>query len=466
MVIGEILQRFIKSSPVTVMSRAVLEFSFPDEVLDRLFQQSADRQYEDKLLFSTVVKAMSLVVSRSRPSVRQAYLAMREEFTVSLQALYDKMHHTEPAVCDALVRESFLRMQPLRRKVQADHKRLFPGYVTKILDGAHLGATQHRLQPTRVLNSAPLPGQALVVLEPDDRLISHAFACEDAYAQERSLLDAVLATLERKDLMIADRNFCTTGFLFGLARRGAAFIIRQHASTLSGKKLLGKRKHLGRSERGEIYEQRLWIIDPLTGEELVLRRVTIELDEPTVDGEREIHLLSNLPPRFTGLRLAAAYLQRWRIENAFQEIEQALRSEVNTLGYPRAALLGFAVGLLMYNVLSVVKEAIQSQHGKETAACDDLSGYCLASEVASVHDGLMIAVPAVEWTATFSGCTATQMARFLCSTAAHVDPQRFRKSPRGPKKPRPPRTGGLREKHVSTHRLLAKQRPAMPAARP
>jgi hypothetical protein len=292
------------------------------------------------------------------------------------------------------------------------------------------------------------------VLEPDDLLISHAFACEDAYAQERSLLDAVLATIERKNLVIADRNFCTTGFLFGLARRGAAFIIRQHASTLTGKELLGKRKHIGGSERGEIYEQQLRIQDPLTGKELLLRRVTVELNEATVDGEQEIHLLSNLPRRFTALRIAAAYLQRWRIENAFQEIEQALRSEVNTLGYPRAALLGFAVGLLMYNVLSVVKAAIQSQHAEEITACDELSGYCLAAEVASVHEGMMIAVPASEWKTTFGPCSATQLARFLCQTAAHIDPKRFRKSPRGPKKPRPPRTGGLREKHVSTQRLL------------
>src|ERR1700742_134332 len=89
MVVGQIMQRFVESSPVTVMSRAVLEFSFPDEALNRLFQQSANRQYQDKLLFSTVVKAMSLVVSRSRSSVRQAYLAMQEEFSVSLQSLYD-----------------------------------------------------------------------------------------------------------------------------------------------------------------------------------------------------------------------------------------------------------------------------------------------------------------------------------------------------------------------------------------
>jgi hypothetical protein len=54
------------------------------------------------------------------------------------------------------------------------------------------------------------------------------FACEDGHAQERSLLSRVLATVTCGDLWIADRNFCTLGFLFGLHWRGGAFVIRQH----------------------------------------------------------------------------------------------------------------------------------------------------------------------------------------------------------------------------------------------
>lgn len=95
-----------------------------------------------------------------------------------------------------------------------------------------------------------------------------------------------------------------------------------------------------------------------------------------------------------------------------------MRGEVNTLGYPKAALLAFGIALLIYNVIAVVQGAFPAQHG-EAAAFDKLSGYCLASEIA----------------------------------AAHVNSRRFAKSPRGPKKPPPQRTGGLREKHVSTHHL-------------
>jgi len=459
MVVSDLLRRFMAESPVTVMARAVLEHAFPDQVLDQMFRRTSREQYEDKLLFSTVVKVLAAVVTRGRKSVRNSYLGeARAQAQATLSALYAKLRNTETAVVSGLVQESFVRLLPVLRSLKAVRQPLFPGYCTKILDGAHLTGTQHRLRETRTLHSSPLPGQALVVLQPDERLISGAFPCEDAHSQERSLLDRVLATAVQKDLFLADRNFCTTEFLFGLARRGACFIIRQHATTLWGKELLGKRRRVGRGERGVVYEQTLRITNPFTDEQLLLRRITVVLDRPTTDGDTEIHLLTNLPRRFGAVRISAAYLERWRVENAFQEIEQALRGEVNTLGYPKAALLAFGIALVIYNVIAVVKGALQSRHG-EAAAFEKLSGYCLASEIAAVYAGMMIAIPPAEWTALLADIPVPTLTKFLKETAAYAQPQRFVKAPRGPKKPPPKRTGGLREKHVSTHRLLLTRKP-------
>lgn len=466
MVICDLLQRFMQESPVTVMARAVLARAFPDQVLDQMFRRTAEEQYEDQLLFSTVVRVLAAVVTRERKSVRDSYLAeTRARAQATLSALYAKLANTETAVVAGLVRESFVRLAPVMKGLKAVRPPLFPGYCTKILDGAHLTGTQHRLRETRTLHSAPLPGQALVVLQPDQRLISAAFPCEDAHAQERSLLDGVLATAEERDLLLADRNFCTTEFLFGLVRRGACFLIRQHATTLWGKELLGKRRRIGRGERGVVYEQTLRIVNPLTDEQLLLRRITIELDRPTTDGDTEIHLLSNLPQRFGAVRLAAAYLQRWRVENAFQEIEQALRGEVNTLGYPKAALLAFGIALVIYNVIAVVKGALQAQHGA-AAAFEKLSGYCLAAEIAAVYAGMMIALPPATWTDLLADCRVPALVKFLKAAAAYADPKRFAKANRGPKRPPPKRTGGLREKHVSTHRLLLQREPPRLASAP
>lgn len=47
-----------------------------------------------------------------------------------------------------------------------------------------------------------------MVLEPQLRLATDVFPCEDAHAQERSLIEEVLETVQAQDLWIADRNFC------------------------------------------------------------------------------------------------------------------------------------------------------------------------------------------------------------------------------------------------------------------
>ena len=65
--------------------------------------------------------------------------------------------------------------------------------------------------------AGPLPGKSLVVLDSALMLAIDVFPCEDGHAQERALLDQVLATVEANDGWIEDRNFCTLGFLFGIA---------------------------------------------------------------------------------------------------------------------------------------------------------------------------------------------------------------------------------------------------------
>ena len=82
------------------------------------------------------------------------------------------------------------------------------------------------------IRAGALPGQALVVLDPSLMLVTDVVLCEDGHAQERSLLGQILEIVRAKDVWIDDRNFCTTGFLFGIARCEAFFVVRQHAATL------------------------------------------------------------------------------------------------------------------------------------------------------------------------------------------------------------------------------------------
>jgi Transposase DDE domain len=448
-------QRFMEKAPVTVMVRSTLERVLSPTTINAIFAGSAVRQVESELLFSSVVELLAVVVWRQRDSINQAYKHAKEDFEVSVKSVYNKLNGTETQVCRALVRET---AEPLVETVAAlgpTRKAQLTGYRTRIIDGNHLTSTNHRLKVLRTTNSGPLPGQALAVLDPDRMLIVDLFPCEDGQAQERRILPEVIPAARERDLWIADRNFCTTGFLFGLARQKSCFVIRQHASTLSWEKETQPQK-IGRCETGVIYEQNLHL---LHGDEtLIVRRITIRLDKPTRSGETEIHLLTNLPRNdANAYRVAELYLKRWTIENAFQEIEQALRSEINTLGYPGAALLGFAIAVLTYNALSVAKWAIEKEHS-DSITREQVSGYYLAGAVSADYGGMMIALPEEEWTDRFATLTPNQFAAHLRSCARHVRPDTFRKNVRGPKRPRPKRSSGAIDHHVSTARLIAQQK--------
>ena len=185
---------------------------------------------------------------------------------------------------------------------------------------------------------------------------------EDAHAQERSLLEQIVPKVQPRDVWIDDRNFCTTKFLFGIHRRQGCFLVRQHASTLHWQ-LLGKRQSRGRVPTGRVYEQTVRLEHPETGESLLARRITVELDKPTRDGEKEIHLLTNLPAEDADASRWRGYLERWTIEKVFQDLTVALTCEINTLGYPKAALFGFCLALVAYNAVSLIQAALRAVHG-------------------------------------------------------------------------------------------------------
>ena len=454
MILDEIFERFAQQSPVAVMARAALEHALSSLAIDSLFEQTAERQYTRTLLFSSVVDLMGAVVARIHPAVNAAYRARAETLGVSIRALYDKLDRTEPALSAELVRHAARTLGPVITAMGGERAAWLPGYRVKVLDGNHFAATEHRLKELRTIRAGALPGKALVVLEPQAMLVTDVFPCEDGHAQERSLLGSVVETIQPGEVWVADRNFCTTGFLFGIDRRRGAFVIRQHGTTLHIESM-GERRACGRGETGGVFEPELRLGDG-DGGTMTVRRITVELDTPTRDGEVEVHILTNLPAGSAeALAVADLYRHRWSVEAAFGELATCLNGEIDTLGYPKAALLGFCVALVSYNVLGVVKAALRSVHGE--AAVEGMSFYYMADEVAGTHRGMMIAIPEDEW-AVFHGLTAVAFGLVLRDLAAKVRLATYRKQVRGPKRPQPKRESGAKVKHVSTAKLLKKRK--------
>ena len=462
MVFSKLFERFAESCPACVMHRALLENVFAPEPVDALFRRVAVAQYERELLFSTLVEMTGQVVCRISATVHAAYVEQRERMVVSLKALYDKLSHVEPATSRALVQHTAQRVGELVDRTKGRRKPLLAGYRVRILDGNHLGKTEHRLKVLRGTAAGALPGQALALLDPERMVIDEVVLCEDGHAQERSLLDQVLPTIQPRDLLIDDRNFCTLAFLFALKRKKAYFITRQHGRMPWDP--LSKARYVGRGETGRVYEQMVQLRDPETGQATQLRRITIKLKAPTRDGDREIHLLSNLPAKISALKVAELYRKRWTVEQAFQELTTHLRCELNTLGYPKAALFAFCVAVSSYNLLAAVKGALRGVHGEETVETQ-VSNFFLTNEIQQMYGGMMVALPPDTWEC-FQTMPVADLARHLRRWAEAADLTKYPKQPRGPKKPRPKRPNA-KFQHVSTAKLLAdKPQPAKRKSKP
>ena len=477
-----VIERFERYAPASVMARLALEHALPAHWTNEVFEAHRQRQYPRELMFSSIVELMTLVTLGMRPSLHAA-ARQHEGLAVSLAALYDKVNRSEPAVLRGLVSGSAQRLMPV--VAQWGGPVSLAGWQLRIVDGNHLTASDKRLKVLRGYRGAALPGHSLVVYDPDAGLVCDMVACEDAHESERV---GVLPLIERAQcgqLWIADRHFCTHTILDSLARTGAHFVVREHAKHPRVAQQ-GDWSEPQRTDTGAVREQTIAVegihIPPARGGKKAVqssasqsqppetagpatqpgawRRIQITLDSPTEAGEHTIGLWTNLPMTVDAATLAQLYRRRWRIEGMFQRLESVLHSEIKSLGHPRAALLGFAVAVVAYNVLSLLQRAVEHAHRQQTPELE-VSTYHLSVQVKSGYEGMLIAVPAEHWPSSASQDPQT-LAQTLLRLAQRILPKQVATSKRGPKtiQPKGYVDAHVASAHVSTARLIKQAREA------
>lgn len=451
--LSELIERFAKESPTSVMMRGLLEHVFRPKRLDQIFETHAKVQYQRELLFSSLVNLLSLVVCGIQPSVNAAYRKKAVELNVTRNAVYEKLNGVELQVSRALLKETGSELSQLIDKLGGKSRDLLPGYEIRILDGNGLAASERRLKVLRDVGSAPLPGKSLVVLDPVRRLAVDIFPCEDGHAQERRLFNQVLESVEAHQLWMADRNMCTQQFLCQLAAREAKFVIREHKSL--PQTLLGQEVSAGKVEAGELFEQFVEI--QFGGEVITARRVILRLLKPTRHGDSEIVVLTNLSQDEANAAIVTQlYRERWRIEKLFLSVTMNFEGEIKTLAYPKAALFSFTLALISYNILAVLKASLANVHGVEKIE-SSLSDFYVVEELQGVYRGMMIAIPPEHWE-DFRHLSLDALVLRLKELARRVNLKLFAKQPRKKTKTKkPPLQRDPKKPHVSTAKLLSRQ---------
>ena len=289
------------------------------------------------------------------------------------------------------------------------------------------------------------------------------------------------ADLASGDVVLGDRGFCSYAHIASLLVRRIDSVLRLHQEQLVD--FTPRCAHAKKGDRpvdslgvprsrwvrsdGEQDQEVIWFKpDPdrkpkwMTDEEFAalppeigVRELRHRVSKPGFR-DRAITLVTTLldPDIYPKAELADLCRRRWQVEDVFQTLTEALRRAVDTLAYPKAALFGFCVALVAYDVLAVVRAALRSEHGTEAVEAK-ASNRHMAVEVASTYQGMMIALPAAGWEPC-SRLGVAEMTAFLRAAASRAWLAKYPEANRGPKKPRPRRVNGRRSHHVSTARLL------------
>ncbi len=450
MITSEMFERFSTKFPIPVALRATVEHVLSPEKLDPWFDLNTNKQYTRNLLFSTTFDLMGAVVFNIFPSIHAAYQDKESSISASIKSVYNKLNGVEPSMTAALVHDTGEEMADIVEGLKSPRTELLPGYKVKILDGNCIEKTEHRLEVTRYTTAGPLPGKSLVIYDHRLDLVTGVIPCEEGHAQERSLLGDVLAMVQPGEVWVADRNFCVQDFISGISLADGYFVIRQHKNMPV--EIVEEKKFIGKTRTGKVYEQKVRISDSEDKNEREVRLITVKLKKATRDNDKEIALLSNLPAEVSAIEIAELYRHRGSIETMFQQLTEHFHSEINTLGYPRAALFGFCLSLVAYNLLSVIKAAMRSVHGEKKIE-EEVSGYYIAGEISRTLEGMNVALSNEEWEC-FQVMPQGEFIGFLKSLMKNIKLSKYKKHKRGVKKPLPKRDKFPGSPHVSTFKLL------------
>jgi hypothetical protein len=339
----------------------------------------------------------------------------------------------------------------LSEQVGGEREPWLDGHRVKISDGNCIEASQRRLGALREVQAAALPGKSLVVYEPACGLVTDVGPCEDGPAQERSLFKALLRTAQAGDLGIAERPCCTREVLAALDSHGAFCVLREHQGLPC--EIV---RPLGMAHRlapGHVAEQGVHFVDANSHVHRC-RRLRLKLKEATRDGETLLYILTNVPRQTASTAcVSELYRKRWPLETAFNHIEAYFHSEINTLGYPQAALFGFCLALVADNVLAVVLAALRGVHGQEKIDQEGiplLRGQRNRYNLPRHDDG---AIPEPAW-GILATMSTLELAKILVDLAQCVRLEALRKSPTRARKTRSNPKRSSKQGHVSTAKLL------------
>lgn len=451
------LARVPLAEAVLTLLRYVLEPS----VLNELYERERGRTYQRILSFPEVVDLVNDCLLGPARSGRASLLEAqeREELPVTTRAFYDKLAKLPPSVAAAFLRDCTARLRAALPDEFGELPASLADFAVTIADGKVIKNVPRRLRPLRYDRQTAkklLGGRALVATDRRTGLALALHGDPDGECNEIRFMPEFLAALPdlgRRPLFVGDRAFGTVEQAGRFVEKGD-FVLRLHGQTpfKPDTKITSR---CGKDRFGRAYREDWgWICrGPRQARRIPVRRLRLELTKET------LVLITSLSDaeRYPAGDVLEIYLQRWSIENVFQEITSVfqLRRLIGTT--PQATLFQLAFCLLVYNIIRVVKHYV-ARAGQ--VKVDDVSSEMLFRDVrdqlAAVSQLIAPArlaklIPEVQ-----TGAALQRRLQRLLGTYWRPKWRKANYRPRDPTRTPPPKPAKLMQKrtHDSVYRIL------------
>ena len=201
-------------------------------------------------------------------------------------------------------------------------------------------------------------------------LLRYAFG--NQHDQENWLCRGVLGGLEKGDVLLADRGFCSYGLIGVMLARGVDCVMRLHQARprdfRQGKRL-GKDDRLVTWHKEGARKNNPWAAEHGSlPEVLTVRLVRFRVEVPGFRTE-QLYLATTLldPVQYPREILADLYRARWNIELRYREIKTTMGAEVLRCKSPAMIERELCMNAIGYNLIRCVMQEAAQSHGVELA---------------------------------------------------------------------------------------------------
>jgi len=341
----------------------VLHFIMADCWLDDIWQRERGRCYEKTLKFSTLAHLVTDALLEHDGSGHQAFERAQEAETlpVSIGSAYEKLGNLPLSLSEAMLSEGTARLHELLPMDPAVDPFPLPccweGFEVFGADGKAIKHVKRLLKPLRGLQAGILGARASVALNLRTGTAFEMIGHLDGEAGEAALTEELLpmmaaAAAGKPWLVVLDRLYCNLSFPGRVLQADGHFLIR-YCSNTTFVVDPARAAQESRDAQGQRIVQEWGRLGKTGGDRaLYVRRITLHLSNGTALG-----VITDLldEAAFPAEDLLATYHKRWGIETVFHQITDVFSLEHLIGTSPSAVLFQFALCLLMYNTLQVLR---------------------------------------------------------------------------------------------------------------